>query len=44
MLNSLSAKVNYYIFMNLGVPESAITKWEEENGPFILPDDYKAFL
>ena len=28
----------------LGVPESSITKWEEENGPFLLPDDYKAFL
>lgn len=28
----------------LGVPESAIAKWEEENGPYLLPDDYKAFL
>jgi hypothetical protein len=27
-----------------GVAESAITKWEEENGPYLLPDDYKAFL
>ncbi len=30
--------------MRLGVPETAITKWEEENAPFLLPDDYKAFL
>jgi len=44
MLNSLNAKVYYFQFFYLGVPESAITKWEEENGPFILPDDYKAFL
>jgi len=29
---------------SLGVAEVAITKWEEENGPFLLPDDYKAFL
>ena len=27
-----------------GVAETAITKWEEENGPYLLPDDYKAFL
>jgi len=27
-----------------GVPESAISKWEEESAPFQLPDDYKAFL
>ena len=27
-----------------GVAESAITKWEEENTPYLLPDDYKAFL
>ena len=26
------------------MPESAITKWEEENAPLQLPDDYKAFL
>lgn len=32
------------MIFNIGVPESAITKWEEENGPFLLPDDYKAFL
>lgn len=24
--------------------ETAISKWEEENGAYILPDDYKAFL
>lgn len=22
----------------------SITKWEEENAPYQLPDDYKAFL
>lgn len=27
-----------------GVAEMSITKWEEENSPFQLPDDYKAFL
>lgn len=27
-----------------GVAEMSITKWEEENAPFQLPDDYKAFL
>lgn len=33
-----------YRHFYIGVPESSITKWEEENGPFLLPDDYKAFL
>ena len=28
----------------LGVAEVTITKWEEENAPYKLPDDYKAFL
>jgi hypothetical protein len=27
-----------------GVAEISITKWEEENAPYQLPDDYKAFL
>jgi len=27
-----------------GVANITITKWEEENSPFVLPDDYKAFL
>lgn len=27
-----------------GVAEISITKWEEENLPYKLPDDYKAFL
>jgi len=27
-----------------GVAELSIVKWEEENAPFTLPDDYKAFL
>lgn len=22
----------------------SILKWEEENSPYLLPDDYKAFL
>ena len=30
--------------MVAGVAESTITKWEEENAPFKLPDDFKAFL
>ena len=28
----------------VGVAEVTITKWEEENTPFKLPDDFKAFL
>lgn len=27
-----------------GVAEATITKWEEENAPIQLPDDFKAFL
>lgn len=27
-----------------GVPEMSITKWEEENAPYQLPSDLKAFL
>ena len=27
-----------------GVAEMSITKWEEENAPYQLPSDYKAFL
>ena len=27
-----------------GVAEMSIQKWEEENSPYLLPDDYKAFL
>jgi len=27
-----------------GVAEMSITKWEEENSPYQLPADYKAFL
>jgi len=27
-----------------GVAEMTIAKWEEENAPYMLPDDYKAFL
>jgi len=27
-----------------GVAEASISKWEEENSPIQLPDDYKAFL
>lgn len=27
-----------------GVAESTISKWEEENAPYKLPDDFKAFL
>ena len=28
----------------LGVVEVSINKWEEENAPFKMPDDFKAFL
>jgi len=28
----------------IGVTEATIMRWEEENGPYQLPDDYKAFL
>ena len=28
----------------LGVAEVSINKWEEENAPFKMPDDFKAFL
>ena len=27
-----------------GVAEPSLIKWEEENAPYTLPDDYKAFL
>jgi len=27
-----------------GVAEISINKWEQENSPYQLPDDYKAFL
>jgi hypothetical protein len=27
-----------------GVPEMSITKWEEENAPYQLPSEFKAFL
>ena len=27
-----------------GVAEINVTKWEEENSPYQLPDDFKAFL
>ena len=30
--------------MVIGVAEVTISKWEEENAPFRLPDDFKAFL
>jgi len=41
--------VKFYFLWNLdvwrtGVAEVTISKWEEENGPFKLPDDFKAFL
>ena len=49
MQNSLSVKVSIktiqltHFFLS-GVAEVTITKWEEENAPYKLPDDYKAFL
>ncbi len=33
-----------YFAERLGVPESALTVWEEQHSPFSLPEDYKAFL
>ena len=33
-----------FFFMHTGVTEMSIAKWEEENTPFQLPEDYKAFL
>lgn len=47
MLNSLKDKViksPSRLPYALGVAETAISKWEEENGQYSLPDDYKAFL
>jgi hypothetical protein len=44
MSNSQKDKVLLLSLNILGVAESAITKWEEENAPYLLPDDYKAFL
>ena len=37
-----SKRFNVYVVS--GVAEVTITKWEEENAPFKLPDDFKAFL
>ena len=31
-------------FKYVGVAEMSILKWEEENSPYQLPDDYKEFL
>ena len=28
----------------IGVAEVSINKWEEENAPYKMPDDFKAFL
>lgn len=33
-----------YVLFMLGVAEVTIGKWEEENAPFKMPDDFKAFL
>ena len=47
MLNSPKDKVIIYFQCSItviGVAETAISKWEEENGQYSLPDDYKAFL
>lgn len=30
--------------LSQGVAEASLLKWEEENYPYKLPDDYKAFL
>lgn len=31
-------------FVFTGVAEVSINKWEEENAPYKMPDDFKAFL
>ena len=38
----LQMSKNYELI--IGVAEVTISKWEEENSPFRLPDDFKAFL
>ena len=30
--------------MYLGVAEISISKWEDDNAPYKMPDDFKAFL
>ena len=36
--------LTFVLLCDIGVAEVTITKWEEENVPFKLPDDFKAFL
>ena len=33
-----------FSYFRAGVAEVSISKWEEENAPFKMPDDFKAFL
>ena len=40
----LQLKVYKHRVVCTGVAEVTITKWEEENTPYKLPDDFKAFL
>ncbi len=45
MLSLSSAKVIItFSLILVGVAEITIQKWEEENSPYQLPDDFKAFL
>jgi hypothetical protein len=45
-LNFKKDKVSnlYGLIVCIGVAEISLNKWEEENSPFQLPDDFKAFL
>ena len=36
--------VDFWPMMDSGVAEVSINKWEEENAPYKMPDDFKAFL
>ena len=44
MSSSLRDKVIIVFITSSGVAEMTILKWEEENSPYQLPDDYKEFL
>ena len=44
MSSSLRDKVIINFMTSSGVAEMTILKWEEENSPYQLPDDYKEFL
>lgn len=43
-LENHSGVTNIEFFERQGVVEALIQSWEEENSPYILPDDLKSFL